>query len=55
MAGRGERLVAGVGAALDDAPVNVDHARLRTVIEDLAGPTDAAGDRDAVTAFRTAR
>jgi len=28
-------------------PVSVDHARLQAVIEDLAGPTDAAGDRAA--------
>lgn len=36
-----------VGGPLYDAPVTVDHARLYAVIEDLAGPTDAAGDRAA--------
>jgi hypothetical protein len=37
----------GVGGQLYDVPVTVDHARLYAVIEDLAGPTDAAGDRAA--------
>ncbi|WP_239313386.1 MULTISPECIES: hypothetical protein [unclassified Frankia] len=28
-------------------PVTIDHARLHAVIEELAGPTDPAGDRAA--------